>query len=52
MMLPWLRYLPGVRQKFEASKEAGPLKMRELQDKAVKKHLKRKMSGNGKHNFY
>jgi len=36
MMLPWLRHFPGVKAKFEESKELGPLKMRHLQNTAVK----------------
>lgn len=37
MMLPWLRHIPGIREKFLASKKA-PLKMRLLQDHTVMKH--------------
>jgi hypothetical protein len=51
MMLPWLRHLPVIRQRFEASKEAGPLKMRALQDATVKRHIQRKLSGESKHSF-
>ncbi len=37
MMLPWLRHLPVIKDKFEETKEA-PLKMRRLQDKTVAEH--------------
>lgn len=37
MMLPWLRHVPVIREKFLASKKA-PLKMRQLQNAAVAKH--------------
>lgn len=37
MMLPWLRFFPVIRDKFESSKQA-PLKMRRLQDKTVAEH--------------
>ncbi|TRY81001.1 hypothetical protein TCAL_13811 [Tigriopus californicus] len=37
MILPWLRFLPGIREKFLASK-AAPLSMRRLQNEMVAKH--------------
>ena len=37
MMLPWLRFFPVIKDKFEDSKQA-PLLMRKLQDKLVAEH--------------
>nr|APH81375.1 cytochrome P450 CYP3033A1 [Tigriopus kingsejongensis] len=37
MMMPWLRFFPYIKEKFQASKEA-PLSMRKLQNKMVAQH--------------
>ena len=45
MMLPWLRHIPFVKDKFMASRHA-PLKMRKLQNKSVEDHQQKFDSNN------
>ena len=41
MMMPWLRHVPGIKEKFQESRRA-PLKMRQLQDRMVASHSQKR----------